>query len=824
MADNDDILDDLLSWSGPSTGKGLSAPSATATNVRLWGASALLTDKDAGPVAPAPTAVPAGKSRLVLPADLAAMLFPHQSEGVDWLYRKHCNGRACLLADEMGLGKTIQVCAFLGQLYRQKAIKTTVLVVPPTLLPMWERSLLEWGRLDAKLIESVHADSKARRAARWKKLTYGLPCVMLTTYGVLRQDATAIVSCMVDYVVLDEAHLIKDASTRAFKAALMLSARHKIALTGTPLMNSFEDMWSIFRFLDGGILDMKRADFGAVSATLLRGNERDATGQQRAAAESELEQLQAAIQPFMLRREKRDLEVVGSRKHDTVLWVRLSETQRQLYHAFIGTQEAQQAAGPGDGGGGDGEPGEDLTEMVPASEQEDGTGGCSVSPARHNTSNPLLLLTTLSQICNHPWLQLTDQAFREALARPTTDAPCAEVGDIHSGSKLAVSMTVLGRCVAEGRKVLVFSRSKRLLAMLARLLSDDKVRHVRIDGDIASTAERFRAVEAFNADPSVVACLLTTQVGGLGLTFQSASCVLLLDPSWNPSADAQAVDRVHRIGQQHSDVLVFRLVTSGTVEEKVYRNQVFKTMAAKQSLQSAGSQRDQFFRYFTRLQLRSMFEMGDTESSETAAQLEMLHPRRIHTLVRAVTAGVPSLCGVSDNGSVLSEVAASDHEEELSLLAAAAPQQPRERRRRDPASCSPSPPPSQRQRREADEEADIARIVDSLLDSDGSRSAPPEAPGRPSTGPSRSTSQPPPTDAAPAAEAPREACTPPEEAFAAPAGPVVDAVAPELPVAAERPPSAPTAQPQPASRDVSQSHSEARSSASFVECLNVDSD
>ncbi|KAG5512521.1 hypothetical protein GH5_08487 [Leishmania sp. Ghana 2012 LV757] len=597
--------------------------------------------------------------------DVLRRLFPHQRAGVQWLYLRHCKSRACLLADEMGLGKTVQVAAFLGQLYAREMIKTTILVVPPTLLSMWTAAFAEWGSASLKrLVEVIHNEPRKKREARWRKLRYGVPCVLLTTYGVLRQDAADMSATLVDYVVLDEAHLIKDPSTCVFKSALTLAARHKIALTGTPLMNTFDDLWSVFRFLDGSIIDMDKSSFNAVSATLLRGNERDASAVQREAASSELSRLQAAIRPFMLRREKKDIdtEVLSSSKEDVVVWVRLTDVQQQLYAAFLESKEVAFAR--------DGAADMDLTE---GTDGEDGaaiekrslgggfpsTDATTASPS----TNPLLLLTMLSQICNHPWLSLVDEAFATALARNPYEAPVAEIGDIFGGAKLWVALQLILRCVSEGRRTLVFSRSKRLLHLLSFLLREWRLTYTHVDGDTPSE-RRCAEVHRFNSDAGLWVCLLTTQVGGVGLTFTAASAVVLLDPSWNPSADAQAVDRVHRIGQQR-DVVVFRLVTCGTVEEKVYRNQIFKRMAALQSVKGSGGGEcsrppapeagGELYRYFTRLQLRSMFVMENLEHTSTAEQLEILHPGRVRSQLREELRRIDGVCDVSDNACVLAE-------------------------------------------------------------------------------------------------------------------------------------------------------------------------
>ncbi|KAK7194862.1 DNA excision/repair protein SNF2 [Novymonas esmeraldas] len=685
--EQDDLLDDLLSWT-PSTAANSSspqgaddtatgpAPSATAAASQpprraaslqeacvntspsgcgggCGGAAAATTAEGCTASSPS-TSTPA----LALSSEVQTRLYPHQLEGVQWLYQRHCKARACLLADEMGLGKTVQVAVFLGELYARRIITTSILVVPPTLLPVWTAALAEWGGAALeRLVEVIHSDTVTKRRARWRKLRYGLPCVLLTTYGVLRQDASEMSATLVDYVVLDEAHLIKDTSTGVFKGAVALAARHKIALTGTPLMNTFEDMWSLFRFLDGSIIGMDKAVFTAASATMRRGNEGDASAPQRDAAADALARLQAAVRPFMLRREKADLAaaVLSSEKRDVVVWVRLTAVQRRLYAAFLELKEATAAVAAVAAAE------MDLSEAA----EEDAVVGGSAAAA----VNPLLLLTLLSQVCNHPWLSLVDAAFAAALTDNPYAAPVEEMGDIFSGSKVWVALRLLLRCIAERRKTLLFSRSRRPLQLLAFLLREWRVSYTQVDGDTPSD-RRTAAVAQFNADPDVWVCLATTQVGGVGLTFTAASAVVLFDPSWNPAADAQAVDRVHRIGQQR-DVIVFRLVTCGTVEEKMYRNQIFKRMAALQAVRATATATTadasvddaidssqppatgEPHRHFTRVQLRNMFSIDDVDSSSTAQQLAALYPGQVCPRLREELCQIDGVCDLSDNACVL---------------------------------------------------------------------------------------------------------------------------------------------------------------------------
>eukprot|EP00796_Vickermania_ingenoplastis_P010759 gene10759-7487_t len=621
---------------------------------------------------PFPSSKPcAGAAELALPESLRHRLFPHQERGIQWLYHRHRTSRAALLADEMGLGKTVQVCSFLGLLYAMGLARTAVLVVPVTLLSLWTDTLRVWGgpSINAPgVVVVLHGSTKGKRAERWRRITFGTPCVVLTSYGVLRQDSAspALSTTVLDYLVLDEAHSIRDGSSSAFKSVMQLSARHRVALTGTPVMNSFADMWSLFQFLDGAALtavSSSRAAFAAISRTILRGNELDADNKEQAVAARELAKVQEMMRPFTLRREKAEVwpEITSSEcgkglccsKQDVVVWVALTAVQQQQYESVLELKAASTTS--------TGRSDTDLSLDDAAGALDDEALLLDGTPS---TPAPLALLSLLRDTCQHPWLHLNEAAFHQAIQHLHT-APRGELGDVFSGAKVPLALALLRQQIAEGHKCLVFSRSKRVLLLLSLVLGEAGVGCVRLDGETKAD-QRAEVVQQFNASSDTYVCLLSTQVGGIGLTFQGASCVLLLDPSWNPAVDNQAVDRVHRIGQTR-DVHVFRLVTCGTVEEKIYRNQIFKQTAARQSDAGAGAGAGAGAapRYFTRLQLRDMFTRGDLSSSETAEQLDTLlaeqqrhsgsswAPRGVPPALREGLLQLPHVVDVSSNAADL---------------------------------------------------------------------------------------------------------------------------------------------------------------------------
>eukprot|EP00667_Euglena_gracilis_P015104 EG_transcript_15685 len=185
--------------------------------------------------------------------------------------------------------------------------------------------------------------------------------------------------------------------------------------------------------------------------------------------------------------------------------------------------------------------------------------------------------------------------------------------------KMSFTCQLLQLLHRQGHRLLVFSHSLKMLNIIQLWLRCLNFRFSRIDGTVKGAAERQHIVDRFNSDPSIFCCLLTTQVGGIGLTLVGADRVLIVDPDWNPSVDNQAIDRAYRI-RQTKDVVVYRLITCGTLEEKIYRHQVFKQGLAMNALGT-----ESIYRHFTRKDMKEMFELGVTNVSQTADQLYALN-------------------------------------------------------------------------------------------------------------------------------------------------------------------------------------------------------
>ncbi|KAF5751779.1 DNA excision repair protein ERCC-6-like isoform X1 [Tripterygium wilfordii] len=536
------------------------------------------------------------KSTFKLPGKIANGLYPHQREGLRWLWSLHCQDKGGILGDDMGLGKTMQICGFLAGLFHSRLIKRALIVAPKTLLPHWIKELSVVG-LSGMTREYYGTCAKARQY----ELQYILQDkgVLLTTYDIVRNNYKSLCGdhyltlisdddITWDYMILDEGHLIKNPSTQRAKSLLEIPSAHRILISGTPIQNNLKELWALFNFCCPGLLGDKDWFKAKYERAILCGNEKNATDREKRVGSTVAKELRERIQPYFLRRLKSEVfnednaeTAKLSKKNEIIVWLRLTACQRQLYEAFLNSEIVLSAF--------------------------DGS--------------PLAALTILKKICDHPLL-LTKRAAEDLLEGMDSilnpeDASVAEklamyIADAAEGDdldqnhniscKISFIMLLLDNLIPEGHKVLIFSQTRKMLNIIQELVLSKGYNFLRIDGT-TKASERLRIVNDFQEGVGAPIFLLTSQVGGLGLTLTEADRVIVVDPAWNPSTDNQSVDRAYRIGQK-KDVLVYRLMTSGTIEEKIYRKQVFKG-----GLFKTATEHKEQTRYFSQQDLRELFSL-----------------------------------------------------------------------------------------------------------------------------------------------------------------------------------------------------------------------
>jgi SNF2 family DNA or RNA helicase len=334
--------------------------------------------------------------------------------------------------------------------------------------------------------------------------------VVLVTYGTLRRDAAALSDFEFDYVVLDEAQMIKNPQTAAAKAARLLNGRHRLALSGTPVENRLSDLWSLFEFLNPGLLSGSTAFSRSFSGD---------------ADDEQLHVLARGLRPFILRRTKEQVASELPDKTEQTLVCDLEPRQRTLYN--------------------------ELRDHYRKQFLRDGASW------QRSKLQVLEALLRLRQAACHP--ALIDPARIE-----------------EPSAKLDLLMTRIIETIDEGHKALVFSQFTSFLALVRRELDERRVTYEYLDG---RTRDRQARVERFQSDQDCRLFLISLKAGGLGLNLTAADYVFILDPWWNPAAEAQAVDRAHRIGQARN-VFAYRLIARDTVEERVVELQQRKRALA----------------------------------------------------------------------------------------------------------------------------------------------------------------------------------------------------------------------------------------------------
>ncbi|KAM6252307.1 DNA excision repair protein ERCC-6-like [Spheniscus humboldti] len=566
-------------------------------------------------------------SGLLIFGEMHGKLFQHQREGVAFLYRLHREGRpGGILADDMGLGKTIQVIAFLSGMFDAELIRHVLLIMPTTLVSSW---LAEFARWTPGLrVKEFHGTSKTERTRNLERVQRKNG-IVITSYQMLINNWKQLASSheqefLWDYVILDEAHKIKCPSNKTTKCVYAIPARHRLLLTGTPVQNNLREMWSLFDFAcQGSLLGTAKTFRMEYENPITRAREKDATLGEKALGLKISENLMTIIKPYFLRRTKEDIKnnhadkpdaplpegpsedsapVMPSltRKNDFVVWVYLAPVQEEIYRNFLSLDHVKEVL---------------MT-----------------------TRSPLAELTVLKKLCDHPrllsaraciQLGLEEQDYSEQDHRSEAGVLLSGANKIdhlsdetviQESGKMLFLVGLLERLREEGHRTLVFSQSRKMLDIIEHVLSRRRFKIMRIDGTVTHLTEREKRINAFQSNKDYSVFLLTTQVGGVGITLTAASRVVIFDPSWNPATDAQAVDRAYRIGQKEN-VVIYRLITCGTVEEKIYRRQVFKDSLIRQT---TGDKKNPF-RYFSKQELRELFTLEDTRTSATQIQLQSLH-------------------------------------------------------------------------------------------------------------------------------------------------------------------------------------------------------
>ncbi|XP_044716071.1 type III restriction enzyme, res subunit domain-containing protein [Hirsutella rhossiliensis] len=466
---------------------------------------------------------------LKLPGDIHPSLFGYQKTGVQWLAELYKQSVGGIIGDEMGLGKTVQLIAFIAALHCSKKLKRPVIVVAPaTLLRQWVSEFHRWLEDDYDIGRNRPVASKSLGAAR--RIVRGVVAkghVLVTTYTGLQTYANELLPVEWEYAVLDEGHKIRNPNAEITVSCKELNTPNRIILSGTPVQNNLTELWSLFDFIYPmrlGTLVNFRTQF---EIPIRQGGYANASNLQVMTAEKCAEALKETIGEYLLQRLKVDVAADLPEKTEQVLFCKLTDGQRQAYETFLKSDE--------------------------------------VSAILNRRRQSLYGIDILRKICNHPDL------LDKSLARKAG----YDFGSPRLSAKLQLTKDFLQKVmVPNGHKTLLFSQGKLMLNIIEKCIGECGIAYVRMDGE-TPVDQRQPMIDRFNTDPQIHVFLMTTRTGGLGTNLTGADRIIIFDPDWNPSTDLQARERAWRLGQK-KPVKIYRLMTEGTIEEKIYHRQIFK--------------------------------------------------------------------------------------------------------------------------------------------------------------------------------------------------------------------------------------------------------
>ncbi len=437
-----------------------------------------------------------------VPKSINAELRTYQLEGVQWLERLRMMFLNGILADDMGLGKTLQAIVAISQQHKKN--HPSLIVCPTSLLYNWKEEMSRFNSsLKVIVVDGIPTQRK-KVIEQFKKYD-----VIITSYSLLQKDIEMYEPICFAYTVLDEAQHIKNRGTRNAKSVKMIQSEHRMILSGTPIENSLDELWSLFDFLMPGFL----GTYERFVEKYIR-----VTGEEQS---FNLNYLKKKVAPFILRRMKSEVLNDLPPVSEITYRCQLSETQQELYRSYAASAR------------------DELVKLV----ARDGFDKVQI--------HVLATLTRLKQICCHPAIFAKESA------------------EANDSAKYDMLLELIQNLVDGQHKTVIFSQYTKMLQIMRKDFEEMGIRFVYLDG---SSKNRLEIVKQFNEDEKISVFLVSLKAGGTGLNLVGADTVIHYDMWWNPAVENQATDRVHRMGQKQS-VSVYKLVTMGSIEEKIVEMQ-----------------------------------------------------------------------------------------------------------------------------------------------------------------------------------------------------------------------------------------------------------
>ncbi|KTW30795.1 hypothetical protein T552_00507 [Pneumocystis carinii B80] len=532
-----------------------------------------------------------------LPGDIHPSLFNYQKTCIQWLWELYCQETGGIIADEMGLGKTIQIVGFLAGLhYSQKLSNPILIVCPATIMRQWVNEFHQWwppfrviilhatgsglANVKHELNKNYKSSESINSNLLLKKNIFQIMIlghVLIITYSGLRIYKEYLLPNKWAYCVLDEGHKIRNPNSTISIICKQIKTPHRIILSGTPIQNNLDELWSLFDFIFPGRLGTLPIFQNHFAIPINIGGYANASNIQVQTAYKCACVLRDLVSPYLLRRMKVDVASDLPNKSEQVLFCKLTKFQKEAYQSFLNSKE--------------------------------------MDSILNGKKNVLYGIDILRKICNHP-----DLVDRISLLKINN----IEYGDPKKSGKMQVIGEILKLWKSQGHRTLLFTQTRQMLDILEKFIEKmDQFNYRRMDGGTSISSRQY-LVDNFNNSDDIHVFLLTTRVGGLGINLIGANRVIIFDPDWNPSTDVQARERAWRVGQK-KEVIIYRLMTSGTIEEKIYHRQIFKQFLTNKILKDPKQKR--FFKISDLYDLFSLKsdDIGGSETGEMFIGTEKIY-------------------------------------------------------------------------------------------------------------------------------------------------------------------------------------------------------
>lgn len=537
---------------------------------------------------------------VVIDPKLAKILRPHQREGVKFLYRccaglVDARGHGCIMADEMGLGKTLQCITLMWTLLKQgprgkRTIEKCIVVCPSSLVKNWANEIDKW--LGKGVLNSLAIDGKSQKGSgigdaveNWALATgKGIVSpVLIISYETLRRNIDRLQNCEVGLVLADEGHRLKNGDSLTFNSLNSINCLRRVILSGTPIQNDLSEYFSLLNFANPGLLGNKAEFRKNYELDILRSRDSEATEKEKQKGDTKLKELKELVQKFIIRRTNDILSKYLPVKYEYVIFCGLSDLQKQLYHHFITSP--------------------DIKKLL-----------------KGLHSQPLKAIGLLKKLCNHPNLltlpediegseDLIPDDYRDDRNNTGRNR---EIQTWHSGKFLMLKRFLFKINKETDDKIVVISNYTQTLDLVEKLCRQHRFGSLRLDGTM-NINKRQKLVDRFNnPDGKEFVFLLSSKAGGCGINLIGANRLVLMDPDWNPASDQQALARVWRDGQK-KNCFIYRLISTGTIEEKIFQRQSAKMQLSSCVVDSA----DDVERLFSTDNLKQLFQFNTKTICET---------------------------------------------------------------------------------------------------------------------------------------------------------------------------------------------------------------